>query len=594
MSDLVSRIDRLRHGGDLFAAYDLAMQAVQDGADDPAIRHRAVLCLARSGALHQAVKLFDELALDGLIPGDAEIAALSARLTKDRALRATGPERRGLLHLAATQYEAIFHRTGGYYPGVNAATLNLLSGRGEAAAALAASVVEICAAGDDDDAYYRLASLAEARLLLGETEAAARALEQARAAGAGRYDDMAGTRRQLRLICDAAGTDAGVLAALAAPRVAHYCGHRMSAATDSGRLRPDDEAAVAAAIAARLDADDVGALFGSLASGADILFVEAALATDRDVHLVLPFGVDDFVRVSVADSGAGWTERFHRCLAHPRVRQSFVTEDPFRGHPLIFAYATQYAMGLALLRARHLGARPLQLAVWDGRETGGDAGTAADVGRWRALGHDSAVIAPPSAAGPAPAAAQPSEPAVAADFRIRELKALVFGDVKGFSKMRDDQVPLFVENVLGPLRAVMHAYDDDSLEFRNTWGDGLFLVFADVATAARCALELQATLAALPFKQVGLPDGLSLRIGCHLGPVFVMPDPVTGRTGYFGGHVNKAARIEPITPPEEVYVSEAFAAHLALNSDDYLCEYVGDVASAKDYGRFRMYLLRAA
>jgi hypothetical protein len=59
--------------------------------------------------------------------------------------------------------------------------------------------------------------------------------------------------------------------------------------------------------------------------------------------------------------------------------------------------------------------------------------------------------------------------------------------------------------------------------------------------------------------------------------------------------VSRAARIEPVTPPGSVYVSENFAAALALEpGGPYLCEYVGVVSAAKSFGEMRMFLLRAA
>ncbi len=338
---------------------------------------------------------------------------------------------------------------------------------------------------------------------------------------------------------------------------------------------------------------NVGFFYGSLASGADILFVEAGLTANRDAHVVLPFKREDFVRVSVADSGDGWVDRFDRCLNHEKVKTSYVTEDAFQNQNLIFSHAAQRAMGLAVLQARHLDADLRQIAVWNGEDTGGDAGTAADVRFWRELGQPTDVIGPPS--GMRPEADVPPAPETSQNtvYRLRELKALVFADVKGFSKLDDAMFPDFVEVVLDPISGVMDR-QGDSLEFRNIWGDGLFSVFSDVERAACCALEMQSALSVIDYAHHNLPSGLALRIGCHFGPVFVMEDPITNRLGYFGGHVNKAARIEPVTPPGEVYVSEAFAAHLALVCDELDCEYVGDVASAKGYGSFRMYLLREA
>ena len=70
-------------------------------------------------------------------------------------------------------------------------------------------------------------------------------------------------------------------------------------------------------------------------------------------------------------------------------------------------------------------------------------------------------------------------------------------------------------------------------------------------------------------------------------------DPVQGVMNYFGAHVSRTARIEPVTPPGEVFVTEQFAARLALEPRGYACDYVGQVPAAKSYGTLRMYHLHA-
>ena len=77
-----------------------------------------------------------------------------------------------------------------------------------------------------------------------------------------------------------------------------------------------------------------------------------------------------------------------------------------------------------------------------------------------------------------------------------------------------------------------------------------------------------------------------------MGPVTRIIDPVLGTTSFLGSHINRTARIEPVTPPGAVYVTEAFAALLELaGSSELRCDYVGHLPAAKDYGRLRMYHL---
>ena len=92
----------------------------------------------------------------------------------------------------------------------------------------------------------------------------------------------------------------------------------------------------------------------------------------------------------------------------------------------------------------------------------------------------------------------------------------------------------------------------------------------------------------------GLPPQLALRLGGHLGPVFPVRDPVLGTDAFMGSHVSRTARIEPVTPPGAVFVSEPFAAALELAGSTFACDYVGHMPAAKDFGRLRMYRLRRA
>ena len=90
------------------------------------MKHRAVLALARSGATDEAARRFADYGLEDA--SDEDIAALRARIAKDRALLEDGELRRRRAAHAAELYAAVHARTGGYYPAVNAATLWLLAG----------------------------------------------------------------------------------------------------------------------------------------------------------------------------------------------------------------------------------------------------------------------------------------------------------------------------------------------------------------------------------------------------------------------------------------------------------------------------------
>jgi class 3 adenylate cyclase len=94
-----------------------------------------------------------------------------------------------------------------------------------------------------------------------------------------------------------------------------------------------------------------------------------------------------------------------------------------------------------------------------------------------------------------------------------------------------------------------------------------------------------------------VPAHVDLRTGLHAGPVFEVIDPLTGRPNLYGAHVNRAARIEPITVPGEIYASEQFVALLLSETaarrgaEPWEIEYVGTLSLAKAYGAQKLYHL---
>jgi tetratricopeptide repeat protein/adenylate/guanylate cyclase family protein len=571
--------------GELLSAFDLAERGLAEHPDDLLLKHRAVLALARAGATEEAARRFEQHGLGSV--GEEDVAALHARIAKDLALAADGAERRRRAALAAESYAAVFAATGGYYPAINAATLWLVAGDADRARELAAVVLAILAAAGDES-YYAAATEAEAHMLRGDEGAARHALERAAARHGGDFGALATTRRQLRTICGLADLDPLLLGILAGPPVVHYCGHRIADDDKPGRFPAGAEATAAARITDVVAEHPPGYAYGSLASGADILWAEALLDRGSELHVVLPFARDEFIETSVAPAGRVWVERFERCLS-AATAVSYATEDAYLDDDVLYRYGAELAMGLALLRGRYLEADVRQLALWDGDPPLGAASTAIDVATWRRRGLPATIVTPlGERLVDAPSFPEPS----AGSASGRAVCAMLFADVRGFSKLTDEELPRFAEHVLAAFATVLDRHAEHILH-RNTWGDALYVVLRDAPCAAACALELQEAMSAIDLAAARLPAHLALRLGGHVGPVFPILDPVLRLRAYMGSHVSRTARIEPVTPAAAVYVTEPFAAALALaGPSEPACDYVGHMAAAKDYGRLRMYRLR--
>jgi class 3 adenylate cyclase len=599
-TEWLAEVRRYESDAELFLAYDLARQGLEQFPQDLRLKHRAVLCLASTGARERAREEFRRLGLDGAMQLQADappsfgfdIASLDARLLKDEAIDATtDPERTEKLIRAAIAYDAIYRRMQAagdpesYYPGINCATLRLLAGDNDRAEELAREIrQQLLPRPARKKNYYEIATELEATLILGDLVEATRLVRLilARIKGSEHdYRALASTIRQLRLVAKAKQMNPNTLAELGPPRVIHYLGHIISPPGGRGRFPANEAKAVQRQIVERMAADDIGFAYGSLAAGADILFAESALERGASLNIVLPFTVEEFIDVSVRPAGDDWVERFNQCFEAAATKR-FATTGRYLGDDSLFGYCSQLAMGFALLRANDTCAPVEQMAVWDGKPAAGPVGTAVDIGRWKKTRMPQTIIAVSGNTSPAPVARRCTE---------RRTRAMLFGDVKGFSKLTDEQLPRFVEIVLGAFARVIDDFRGD-IQLVNTWGDGLFLVFEDGGKAAGCALALQDVMNGIDLTAAGMPDTMGLRLGGHLGPVYAARDPILHSTNFFGADVSRAARIEPVTPEKLVYVTEALAAVLALhNADEFECSYVGMTKAAKEYGEMRMFLL---
>ncbi|SDE64188.1 adenylate/guanylate cyclase domain-containing protein [Rhodospira trueperi] len=593
-----ARIKDLSRRGDFLRAHDMARRACELFPQDHALRHAMLLSLARTGASERVIDQWTQFYggtatdLEDLWRDRPALAidlmAVRGRAFKDLAIGGRPADRPHYAVQAAEAYGAILvralregHRDLAGYPGINAATMWLLAGQPDTAQDLAAHLLAEAWPGDDD--FYACATIAEAQLLLGRPDACATWLDQ----GMTFRPDLpsqATTRRQLRLICGLMGHDPTVLDRLGVPDVAMYAG-KMFCRLDGPDGPAAEEARLRADVRDILERERIGAVFGSLACGADIVVAEVALELGADLTVVLPTPEARFLETSVSWAGTAWEDRFRACLdrAVEVIVTSRVEEDD---DPVLFRRAGEIAMGLALGQADRLDSRAHMIALWDGVESSGPAGTAADMRRWRAYtGQDPHVlrlgtVIRPDSFRPAPPR---SDPGTAAETRRIEA-AVLFADLRAYSRYSEAQYSAFHMVVAPVLAEAVGAALADEAIYLNTWGDGIVAAAADADRIVACALAMLERLSEIDADSLGLPP-LRMRIGAHSGLVTTIFDRMIGRSTIIGADVTLAARLEPITPPGEVYVTRDLAAILRLrHGARYGCEYVGLVPLAKQHG----------
>jgi hypothetical protein len=543
---------------DHLTAFDRADRAARAHPAAAELEYAAILALANAGATAAAER---RLAAFDPAPATTEAAhlagrraALRGRLLKDRALASHGPARIALAAAATDAYEAAGAVYGGhYYPAINAAATAVLAGeRGRAEHH--ASLARQYAAGASPD-YWSIATAAEAALILGDLDAANAAYSQAGALAGTELDRIAATRRQRAWLLPALDVPADAVPGPPAPLLLYWVADQDASASDVAGLVAELLRLRAAAPAALF--------FGPLLGAADLLVAQQLIAAGSRPELVLPCAAAAHREHLDPDHAA----LFDGVMAAGEA--SSVTVEGHGPEPVLAGLSLQQVRGDALLRGRRFDA-PVRRATL---RAGQPPVITGDPGR-RDPVLDGIVWTPHQDRGQ------------------RIARALVFGDVRGYSRLTEAEQLRFTDHIIGGFADALAA---GGVSYAETAGDGLYVVFDHVAAAARAAEALHAVVSPARLAAARLPAHLSLRLSAHVGPVFRVFDRVIGRERYCGAEVIRTARIEPVTPPGETYVTEQFAAALVCaDAAAWTCDYVGIQPMAKGFGACRMYTLRPA
>jgi len=576
-----------------------------------------LFCLSKikCGYLSDARDLLSNLVKQG--NQDEETLGILGRVYKEMWLNSSGgsPDHPSLKK-SRNLYLKAFINTHGNYSGINAASLSLIMGDIDTAHKMARKVISICGEslkqGENKKDYWIIATLGEAFILLGKQEQAARFYGLARKIAGKNYSSIASTRRQLKLLSRYTEVEEGVLATLEIPPVLAFSGHMLDAPTRKNPRFPVDSVGPVKrqieTILARLDA---GISYSSAACGSDVIFLECMQARGGETNVILPFDSEDFFDTSVNFAGEKWIRRADSVLKRAS-RVSQANRGGYGGDDLLFAYANTMIMGKAILRSRLLETETHLIAVWDGKRNGATGGTSDFIEIWESLGMPITAISGTrgevflsrESSGGIEEVARPvsvrkprtrrrrKAPRKRSGQVGREIVAILFADLVGFSKLKEEQYPSYIEGFLGTLARRLEGSPFVPI-YKNIWGDAICFVFEDLLSAAEYAMELRDMVRETEWEQLGLPGNLSIRIGLHVGPVYYAQEPLLKRLNFFGSHVNQAARIEPITTAGNVYASEQFAAFLLANQDNPLeCKYVGEIKLPKEFGSYPIYHIK--
>ncbi|MBI2947084.1 MAG: tetratricopeptide repeat protein [Verrucomicrobia bacterium] len=132
----------------------------------------------------------------------------------------------------------------------------------------------------------------------------------------------------------------------------------------------------------------------------------------------------------------------------------------------------------------------------------------------------------------------------------RKLAAIMFTDMVGYTALTQGNEKLALELLEEHRRVLRELFPKFNGREIETTGDGFLVEFASALEAARCAIEIQRSLAT---RNIAAPSEkqIHVRIGIHVG------DVVQKDGKLLGDGVNIAARLEPLAEPGGICVSNA-------------------------------------
>lgn len=559
-NDLMQLARTALKGGNYLHSYDLLAQSQQLGNNQRELQYLMILALANAGSTRHALEQYHKLDLqpDEL---NEDWLALEGRLLKDLAIQNL-PESRSLFLDSAKSYQHSHQRTGGYFSAVNAASMYALGGELERSQTLAREVLSMVGAispRDDRDHFYLLATEAEAALLLSDFKRCEECLHAANKLLVDDLNSRSRTRSQLKLVCRLLGIEEKPYHLLIMPPVIFI---------DADVA--DWQHKLHSPLINKLD-KQAPLVFLGLQDPAQLVDAEYCVERGAQLFAVIPGGRSDEIGRWHRNYGSAWAGRFARCLemAHEvSVARGFLDGE----NEFCLNYIANMSLGLSRLTAKRLGSDWHAVKSSDGKAlVSAEFGFGSDTAQASLHSH----IQPPAKA--------PAN---------RRYVGLIFADFLGFQRLGDSELPKFSAEVMGAAAKLLARHKDKIL-FRHTWGDAIHVVTEDTTTAAEIVSEMNEYISTPLHSTGGILSQLEIRLAAHYAPVFTGQDPIEETLTYYGTQLSCTARIEPVTPPGMVYVTEAFAARLALEAPtNFALDYAGEVELAKRYGKYRLFSLR--
>lgn len=519
------------------------------------------------------------------------------------------------LEISKEFYLLSFEKNKDIHSGIEAAWLLWAVGEDEQAVAIAEEVLQMLPQIGLKASFEQLTILGEAQILLKREEDACRIFEEAmRKVEKKEFLKIVEVRQKLFLLREIGlRVPEKVFDVLKAPAVVVFSGQMIDKPGKQISVFTNEmEDSVREVISRYVEKLDALIAYSSASCGSEIIFLEEVLKRGGEINIVLPFLNQDFMENNVGYAGPRWEKRFEKLLTKAKT-VTYAADDRYLGHDMLYRFCNQIMHGAAAIRSNFLTTRPHLLVLWESREEYQAGGPSDFIDQWtdietlhlidfdevreKPLPDDLIIKNPPKENFVYNTYTEmPSE---------RMIKCMMFSDLSGYSKLQDEHIPAFLD-FLQKLNFYIQK-TNLPIESINTWGDAVFAVASDPITIANFGLFYCDIVNQLGLKYPEFPMPIKARISLHCGPVYKAVDPFIKKENFYGGHINRAARLEPVTKVGQVFATQQFVSILSAEinklksecsqqginyQEKFATEYVGVISLAKNFGHQEVYHLR--
>lgn len=537
-----SQIESLINQGRYLEARAQAEFALR-GKPDSRTQQLYALAVSKAGEPEEARKFLEPIYQNDAV--DPETAGILAGVYKE--LFKKNYDNKFAL-LSRDTYAKNFEVTKNFYTGINAATMSAIAMQSSKSKILAKEVINLISPDTED--FWELATLGEAYLLIKEKNRSIQEYSKAKKVAGSDWGKIISVHNQLWLLNNFIPVSLEIQNMFSAPGIMAFTGHMIDRpGSDRVRFPESIEPFVKRAIEGTLQTHNVKIGYTSLACGADILFAEALAEQNGEVHIYIPFNIEEFINLSVRFAGEKWVDRFNALIK--RFPVNMLTHESYSGHDDLFAIQSKVIFGATLIKTAGYHTSPKLLTVLSEMDLKRlDGGTRDSLSFWP-LGQGRININPDAfiPAGTIASKKDPIQPQVVQPDESRPTLYLLSADASALNQ-------LIVEKLLA---TVKDRVESDAVMFPFSRIDNKKVLVA-------CKTE------AVMIEIMTLFKGHEkVKIALHVGPTYHASGSISGST------VDILNVLEEYVTTSSISATNPVASILALYPKDFSVGYSGFV-----------------